>query len=604
MTDKQAAKIFGKYNPAGDVVRCPRGRAKMRKPLDLYVKAAVNLYGIIRRDEFVDMFNAYNEEQTSVEEVYAILLPNVLKDRWYGFYKEYLVHYMILDDFDMVEYLENEQKDKPRYIPPQNDFVLYEWEEYEDSDHWKNVRRFMFEAFGYRSISKAYYEIKNYVIFNSHISNIGAILDKHRLLFADEEQVHTFFDLLSLAKNNSRIWENKGYTPEELGTHKIYMQKKEPVVRKTEKVGRNEPCPCGSGKKYKKCCGFHSTVKTDEEETVNQEPTLEQWEELYEMADLFKRMAPWEYLTSDDPVTIVMPDYDEPVFCSVMGMNGECFGVAVYPGYEAFRGYLRLLEQPEDEPRAIAGLTQRYLLCNFGNRDETTPKDREVYQRLGLKFRGNNQWINFRTIDPGLYPWYINSGHADILIKTLCNLIMLCNHYADGAIKVDFEGGETLLRYYSPKEEQWNNGTIKLPPIPVETEYLIISDELLIERLKRLTKGEQQLEFDISPFPAPISENKSDRPYFPPFILMADRATGIIYDQHLVSKDSIIAEPAIDMIVKHVENHGRPKAIFVRDERTGRYIKDLCEKTGIELRQKERVPQIDAALNSIFDRMG
>jgi uncharacterized protein YecA (UPF0149 family) len=22
-----------------------------------------------------------------------------------------------------------------------------------------------------------------------------------------------------------------------------------------EKVGRNDPCPCGSGKKYKKCCG-------------------------------------------------------------------------------------------------------------------------------------------------------------------------------------------------------------------------------------------------------------------------------------------------------------------------------------------------------------
>ncbi|MEJ2618915.1 MAG: YchJ family protein [Candidatus Thiodiazotropha sp.] len=26
-------------------------------------------------------------------------------------------------------------------------------------------------------------------------------------------------------------------------------------VRKQPKVGRNEPCPCGSGKKYKKCCG-------------------------------------------------------------------------------------------------------------------------------------------------------------------------------------------------------------------------------------------------------------------------------------------------------------------------------------------------------------
>jgi SEC-C motif len=26
------------------------------------------------------------------------------------------------------------------------------------------------------------------------------------------------------------------------------------------KIGRNEPCPCGSGKKYKRCCGaFHPT---------------------------------------------------------------------------------------------------------------------------------------------------------------------------------------------------------------------------------------------------------------------------------------------------------------------------------------------------------
>lgn len=28
-----------------------------------------------------------------------------------------------------------------------------------------------------------------------------------------------------------------------------------PVTRETPKVGRNDPCPCGSGRKYKKCCG-------------------------------------------------------------------------------------------------------------------------------------------------------------------------------------------------------------------------------------------------------------------------------------------------------------------------------------------------------------
>jgi preprotein translocase subunit SecA len=31
--------------------------------------------------------------------------------------------------------------------------------------------------------------------------------------------------------------------------------KKQPFKRQTKKVGRNDPCPCGSGKKYKKCCG-------------------------------------------------------------------------------------------------------------------------------------------------------------------------------------------------------------------------------------------------------------------------------------------------------------------------------------------------------------
>ena len=29
--------------------------------------------------------------------------------------------------------------------------------------------------------------------------------------------------------------------------------KKQP--RKVQKIGRNDPCPCGSGKKYKQCCG-------------------------------------------------------------------------------------------------------------------------------------------------------------------------------------------------------------------------------------------------------------------------------------------------------------------------------------------------------------
>ena len=33
--------------------------------------------------------------------------------------------------------------------------------------------------------------------------------------------------------------------------HVDYQQSK----KKANKIGRNEPCPCGSGKKFKKCCG-------------------------------------------------------------------------------------------------------------------------------------------------------------------------------------------------------------------------------------------------------------------------------------------------------------------------------------------------------------
>ncbi|MDE5777448.1 MAG: preprotein translocase subunit SecA [Lachnospiraceae bacterium] len=39
------------------------------------------------------------------------------------------------------------------------------------------------------------------------------------------------------------------------GTNKDDSSAKEPVKRKSAKIGRNDPCPCGSGKKYKQCCG-------------------------------------------------------------------------------------------------------------------------------------------------------------------------------------------------------------------------------------------------------------------------------------------------------------------------------------------------------------
>lgn len=33
-----------------------------------------------------------------------------------------------------------------------------------------------------------------------------------------------------------------------------------PQLVKSEKIGRNDPCPCGSGKKFKKCCGANNSL--------------------------------------------------------------------------------------------------------------------------------------------------------------------------------------------------------------------------------------------------------------------------------------------------------------------------------------------------------
>ena len=69
--------------------------------------------------------------------------------------------------------------------------------------------------------------------------------------------------------NDTRQWALKGHTPNELfQEEKKFLKPLAEVPFATvqprakvidlavrTKVGRNDPCPCGSGKKYKKCCG-------------------------------------------------------------------------------------------------------------------------------------------------------------------------------------------------------------------------------------------------------------------------------------------------------------------------------------------------------------
>lgn len=45
-----------------------------------------------------------------------------------------------------------------------------------------------------------------------------------------------------------------------------YLPRTRPIVRDNKKIQRNDPCPCGSGKKYKNCCmdsGKYETTHFD-----------------------------------------------------------------------------------------------------------------------------------------------------------------------------------------------------------------------------------------------------------------------------------------------------------------------------------------------------
>ena len=77
---------------------------------------------------------------------------------------------------------------------------------------------------------------------------------------ADLELLKAFMAHIMILHNTTRQWELKGYTPDELSASrsgKAAASAKADVIDLTTRksVGRNDPCPCGSGKKYKKCCG-------------------------------------------------------------------------------------------------------------------------------------------------------------------------------------------------------------------------------------------------------------------------------------------------------------------------------------------------------------
>ena len=82
------------------------------------------------------------------------------------------------------------------------------------------------------------------------------ILRTEKGLASDEEGI-VEFEATYTRKQIRDVHHETGYFKKINGEwlYSVGQLKTTTVVREGEKVGRNDPCPCGSGKKYKKCCG-------------------------------------------------------------------------------------------------------------------------------------------------------------------------------------------------------------------------------------------------------------------------------------------------------------------------------------------------------------
>ena len=203
---------------------------------DQYLNTLVTDYlemnAVLRKEKLQELLKS-NAFTVDIKELDKLVKDNdyyILNDNYYSIFDE-------MDDEDLGELLKTKDKFS-KYKPADlancsEEFDFYEklWELVntdisDNKDELFNELRLLAKNNGF---SKSNLEE---LAYNYGINLSVKVKDK-------------LLKLYNNYKDSIGIWEYNGYT----ATEYLAMKKE------TKKVGRNEPCPCGSGLKYKKCCG-------------------------------------------------------------------------------------------------------------------------------------------------------------------------------------------------------------------------------------------------------------------------------------------------------------------------------------------------------------
>lgn len=228
--------------------------AKYRK----YTLAALHLYGMIEIDVFKDLYEKYEGEALDLQVYFEWFNLDAKLLRPYDYVDGYLVaECLYLFEMEGFNELIQNTQGKPYYIPSKEEFLRYSDENYyEHTLHIERLKTHIKTTYKLDDVKteEAVFELS---LGQQITTKVGDQILQHTLAHwnvmgispKSMEEVNKLVGLVVKVMNTTRVWINKGFTPDEVNG----------VVNSTPinkiKIGRNEVCPCGSGKKYKKCCG-------------------------------------------------------------------------------------------------------------------------------------------------------------------------------------------------------------------------------------------------------------------------------------------------------------------------------------------------------------
>ncbi len=229
-----------------------------------YCKVYANLYGVCNPETVISKWNMDHVDRTlTKKQGVAAINECGLFTRYFTSYGVCLCAWSV-ETSVVIEHIIEERKIHRPYRPTNEEFN--EWLDYTD-DINENLAEFK----TIRDHFKKYSDKPAFADFDAHcllddlrmaMEHPAAIVERYRRQLGftriDMDKITPIISAIMELNNKARLWVTYGNVPDELSSSQesgFGMKQNIAVVRSTPKVGRNDPCPCGSGLKYKKCCG-------------------------------------------------------------------------------------------------------------------------------------------------------------------------------------------------------------------------------------------------------------------------------------------------------------------------------------------------------------